>query len=70
VRIGNLRRPKTLQWVNRFMYAGARNLPVHAANRNLCRLRRQPQWPQATVSAASPEGGAFHPSTGASAGLQ
>lgn len=39
VRIGNLRRPRTLLWANRFIYSAARDVQVHAANLNLRHLR-------------------------------
>ena len=39
IRIGNLRRPGSVRWANRFIYQGSRNVPLHAANMNLRYLR-------------------------------
>jgi ADP-heptose:LPS heptosyltransferase len=38
-RIGNLRRPRTLKWANRFIWQGTRGSPLHVANMNLRYLR-------------------------------
>jgi ADP-heptose:LPS heptosyltransferase len=39
VRVGNLRRLRTLRWANRFIYMGSRQNPLHVANMNLRHLR-------------------------------
>jgi ADP-heptose:LPS heptosyltransferase len=39
VRIGNLRRPRTMKWANRFIYMGSQTNPLHIANMNLRHLR-------------------------------
>jgi len=39
IRVGNLRRPRTLKWANRFIWIGSHNVPLHIANVNLRYLR-------------------------------
>lgn len=39
IRVGNLRRPRTLAWANRFIYQDSRRNPLHQANMNLRHLR-------------------------------
>ncbi len=39
IRIGNLRRPRTVKWANRFIYMGSQKNPLHIANMNLRHLR-------------------------------
>ena len=39
IRVANLRRPRTLQWGNRFIFQGSRNNPRHIGNVNLRYLR-------------------------------
>jgi len=39
IRVGNLRRPRTVKWANRFIFQGSKQIPLHIANLNLRHLR-------------------------------